>query len=230
MNFLRLCRLTNQVGRQLNGSIKTQITCSKIPQISVTITWPALRQFSILQPSQDRSLITQGTNQILKVSRRFKKRKGKSLDQTDDKEEEEEEDDDEDLAGENPLLVDDMLGQEHDGSETIKIEVASLRLDVVAKTVFSMPRSKVEEVFYKGDFYINGKRPGKKSVDVGPGDEIDWVKQVNAEDNRLVDIKRAVILKLPDKTDQMGRMNIQVKRWNYLTIEPYNKKFGQEDY
>lgn len=155
--------------------------------------------------------------QINLEQRRFKRKR------TTKKDDEEEEDDDDDLSNENPLLMDDLLNQTEDGSEYTTISISSLRLDNFCKTAFSMTRAKVEELFYKGDIFINGELPHKKSMDLHVGDEIDVVKSINPENNKLVNIKRAIILKMPDKASESGRMKLDIQKWQNLSVESKNK-------
>uniref|UniRef100_A0A6G1SQE6 Uncharacterized protein C6orf203 n=1 Tax=Aceria tosichella TaxID=561515 RepID=A0A6G1SQE6_9ACAR len=159
------------------------------------------------------------TIQINLEQRRFKRKRPSKQD-----EEAEEEEDEEDLSNENPLLMDDLLNQAEDGSEFMTINISSLRLDTFCKTAFSMTRARVEELFYKGDIYINGELPHKKSMDLNVGDEIDVVKSINPEDSKLVNVKRAVILKLPDKASEHGRMKLDIQRWQDLSVEARARK------
>lgn len=157
--------------------------------------------------------------------RRFKKRRGPK--KTDD--DEEEEDEDEDLSAENPLLVDDILGEADDGSQGMDLNISSLRLDSVAKSAFGITRQRAEEAFYKGDLLINGERPSKKSQDLYEGDEIDLIRGVNEEDSMLVNIKRAVIVKLPDKASEHGRIKISLKVWQNMQIPNPGTQQKDED-
>ena len=152
------------------------------------------------------------------IQRRFRKKRGRGA-KKDDDDEEENDDDDDDLAQENPLLVDDLLDGPNDGSQSLKIDVNSLRMDGICKAAFNITRAKVEESFYKGEIYINGERPAKKSAQVSLNDEIDLIKGANEENNKLVDIRRVVITSLPDKETETGRLKIGVKRWMDLTVE-----------
>lgn len=152
---------------------------------------------------------------------RFRKRRGKG---SRDEDEEDEGEDDDDLANENPLLVDDLLGEVNDGSQSMTIDVNSLRLDSVCKTGFSMARSKVEELFYKGDIYVNGELASKKSEELSLNDEVDVIKGPAGEDTNLVNIRRLIITHLPDKATEQGRLKIKIKRWLDLTVEPPSKR------
>lgn len=151
------------------------------------------------------------------ILKRFKKRASSKKDEDN----EEEEDDDDDVVDENPMLVDDILENDQEGCESVTLDVGSLRLDAFAKSSFNMSRAKIEELFYKGDIYVNGEKVGKKSQELSIGDEIDIYKQVNAEDNTMVDVRRVHILELPDKTSQKGTMKVKINRWVELTIKPH---------
>ena len=120
--------------------------------------------------------------------------------------------------------MDDILGGNSDGSETVDINVSSLRLDAFAKVAFGVTRAKVEETFYKGDLFINGERPSKKSCDLSEGDEIDMIKQINPENHTMVDIRRVQLFKLPDKTTEHGRFKVKIVKWNNLTVKPHETK------
>lgn len=156
----------------------------------------------------------------------MQKRTKKSRSKGTKKEEEsdDEDDDDDDIGEENPLLADDPLEGNPDGCETLDINVSTLRLDGFAKVAFNTSRARVEELFYKGDLYLNGERPAKKSQDLTEGDEIDMVKQINQENHTLVDIRRVQILKLPDKTTEHGRFKVKISKWIHLTVEAYDNK------
>lgn len=163
------------------------------------------------------------TNKTL-LFKRFKGKRGlrKSKNQQEEDDEGEEDDDDDDDAGEeNPLLMEDLPGA-NDGSQTVTIDVNSLRLDAVAKVAFSCTRARIEEAFYKRELLINGEKAAKKSEDLSLSDEVDLIMQNNVEDPTKIDIKRFQIVKLPDKASDMGRMKIDIKRWTLLTIEPYD--------
>lgn len=163
--------------------------------------------------------------QINLEQKRFKKRRASKQDEED----QEEDDEDDELSSENPLLVDDILHQANDGSERLTINISSLRLDTFCKTAFSVTRAKVEESFYKGDIYINGELPRKKSEDISVGDEIDLVKSINPDDSERVNIKRAIILQMPDKASEHGRMKLDIQRWNDLSVEAKSLKRGKMD-
>lgn len=162
--------------------------------------------------------------------KRYKKKRANPLrlpkkGDKEDADEEEDSDSDDELSNENPLLVDSMMEQPSDGGEILIINVNSLRLDTFCKSAFAITRTRVEEAFYKNEIYINGELPHKKSIDLSIGDEIDFVKFINPENNKLINIKRAVVLKLPDKSDEHGRVKLNIKRWNDLVIDsPHHKE------
>lgn len=156
------------------------------------------------------------------VSKRSKKTRGRDYKkEADDKDDEEDDDDGEE---ENPLLMDEFSDNPADGGQKIVIDVGSFRLDAVGKVGFVVTRQKMEELFYKGDLYINGERASKKSQDLHVGDEIDLVKNINAEDRNKVDIKRIQIVEVPDKASEHGRMKITIYRWSDLTIDHPDRK------
>lgn len=157
------------------------------------------------------------------MSKRFKKSKRRAQ-KSDDDEDNTEEDDEDDIAEENPLLMDDLVDKPSDGSQRVVLDVGSLRLDAVGKMGFSVTRLKMEELFYKGDVYINGERASKKGQDLHVGDEIDLIKQINPEDRSKVDIKRIVIISIPDKATETGRMKITIDRWMDLTVDAPDRK------
>lgn len=157
------------------------------------------------------------------IQKRYKKRlrDGKKGNKEED-DEEEEDDDEDDLANENPLLVEETSDAATDGSSVAVIDVGSLRLDAFCKMAFGMSRAKVEEAIYKGDVYVNGERPPKKSYDVQMDDEIDIVKHKDTEDHTKIVVRRVVALKYPDKATETGRMKVKVRRWTDLTIDAYD--------
>lgn len=157
------------------------------------------------------------------IQKRFRKKVKGSTSGTKQPSDEDNEDesDDDDLAEENPLLVDDIVGEAGDIHEKTVIDVVSLRLDAVAKAGFNTTRAKVEEAFYKGNLYVNGQRPFKKSMDISVGDEIDMVKRVNKEDHTLIDIARIQITHMPDKATQTGRFKLQIDKWQNLTVKAH---------
>lgn len=150
------------------------------------------------------------------ISKRFKKTKNRRP----AGEDEDDEDEDEEDGDENPMLMDEDATAE-DGSTMAEIDVPSLRLDAVAKNTLRITRSKVEEAFYKGELFINGERPNKKSLNISRGDEIDLILGVNKEDRNLVDIKKVLILDFPDKSTESGRMRVKVQTWQKVTVEAY---------
>lgn len=177
-------------------------------------------QINPLQPtlysSNVKVLVT--NNQHNFVSKRFKGKKSKKRNEED---EDDESDDEDDSAQENPMLMDYSGDSANSGVKNTEIEVNSLRLDTVVKTGMGVSRAKVEESFYKGDIFINGEKPSKKSQEVAVGDEIDFVKHVNFEDPNLVDIKRLQIISLGDKADKQGRLKVKVYYEPELTIKPH---------
>ena len=174
---------------------------------------------------QNQTLLPRSNRSNL-IHRRFKKKRAQRANDKDD--DDDEDDDDEDLANENPLLVDDILNPVEDGSETLTIETTTLRLDAVCKTIFSAARAKIEEAFYKGDLFVNGQRPSKKSAEIAIGDEIDLVKQISPENRNQLIIKRALILTMPDKMSEHGRVKIKIKRWHDLTIDKPDSNKDEE--
>lgn len=159
---------------------------------------------------------------VIFLQRRFRKRKGPRSTAADDEDEEVEDDDD--LSGENPLLVDDLLGNQSDGSTEKEAMLSSLRLDNVAKYAFSMARQRAEEAFYKGDLYVNGEKAVKKSQELNENDEIDYIKGINVEDSNMVNIMRAQIVYVADKATENGRTKTRFKVWNDLTMPNPAKK------
>lgn len=163
------------------------------------------------------------------ISKRFKKR-GRKSSALDDKEadENEKDEDDDDLANENPLLMDDLVGEANDGSNTSTVNVNSLRLDSVAKVILNIPRAKIDESFYKGLIYVNGERPEKKSETVHIGDELDLVRNIDPDDHTIVNVTRVQILSLPDKMTDTGHMKVEIRKWASLNIKSHELK-GKDD-
>jgi len=173
-----------------------------------------------LGPAQVRPLLCHRLNNhppsCSSVTKRFKRRERSQQDNDENSDNEEE------LHDENPLLVDDD-SQPLEGSREREIEISSLRFDAFAKSAFNIPRAKVEERFYKGEFYINGEKPPKKSFDVSLSDEVDLVKGINPEDHTLIDIKRVQVIGLADKTTSQGRVKVKIAVWEDLTIKPHGE-------
>lgn len=154
--------------------------------------------------------------------KRFKKKRRKAT------EEQDEEEDEEDLSGENPLLVDDILNPVDDG-EKLVIDCASLRLDAVCKGAFKLARLKVEEVFYKGDIYLNGEKPHKKSELIHKGDELDLIRNINTENSNEWIVDRVFIDDIPDACSTAGRYNVTIKLWKKLTIPAHSRDSTKHD-
>ena len=180
-----------------------------------------------------KSHISSGTNaqpflkpMIYLEQRRFKRKRTSKQDQKED----DDDDDDDELSNENPLLMDDLTDEAEEGSEYLTIDISSLRLDSFCKTAFSVTRAKVEELFYKGDIYVNGELPAKKSIDIGLGDEIDLVKSTNLENSKLVNVKRAVILGLPDKASEHNRFKVSIQRWMNISVESRTRRDLDRDW
>lgn len=177
-------------------------------------------RISLGQPATSNSTV-----HIHLITKRFKKGRGTRKESSDTNSDDEGEDDDgeDELVDENPLLADDVLDSGRDGGENFTIEVGSLRLDSFAKVAFGTTRAKIEELYYKGDIYVNGEKASKKSLDLYQNDEIDLVLGKNSDDHNMIDIKRAQLIKLPDKTNEAGRMRVKIVRWNLLTVKPHDK-------
>lgn len=146
------------------------------------------------------------------IQRRFKAKRGKKS----EVEVNEEESDDEGPSDENPLLMDDT--DSSDKAMETTILVSSTRLDSVVKSAMRVSRSRVEEAFYKGEIFINGERPNKKSDEIHVGDEVDLVKGVDAENHNMIMVKRAHILSFSDVTYEHGKMTMKVAIENDLSI------------
>lgn len=154
------------------------------------------------------------------ITKRFKIKKRQTPRSSRDNEDDEEDDEnDDELSNENPLLMEDILDANEDAGEFMILDINSLRLDVVVKSTFKISRLKMEEAFYKGDILINGEKPSKKSMEVAKGDEIDVIKGIDPEDNKMININRVVILEFPDKFNEQGRIKIKVRRWMNLAVE-----------
>lgn len=155
---------------------------------------------------------------LIPVRYKTKPRKKKPTN-TDDGDESESDDEDAGGDGENPLLMNDPLSDVNDGSKKLLLDLNSLRLDVVVKNAFGISRLKAEEALLKGDVYVNGEVPYKKSQDIYQNDEIDLILRLNAEDPTMVDIKRLHILELPEKSDSNGRLKVSAVLHKDLTIK-----------
>lgn len=218
MNFTNLVTTFSRVIVRPNGYFRIlgkQINSSgSVKKFDLCRNFSSLTQNDNLIVQKSRFLVTQN-NLVIK---RNKKSKKSSSNKSADRDEEEEEEDDDDSSNENPLLMDDILGSQG-GTPTQEVDVNSLRLDSVAKVAFKMTRARIEELFYKGDIYLNGQRPSKKSCDISEGDEIDIIRQINQEDHTMVDMRRVQILKMPDKGSETGRMKLKVSTVIDLTLK-----------
>lgn len=186
------------------------------PDDLITRTYSTAQELSFPRPGNYGDPFIHKPHQVMFIQKRFKRKKPTRA--TADEEEEEEVDDDDDISGENPLLVDDLLGVRDDGSTQKEAMVHSLRLDTVAKVAFSLTRQKAEESFYRGELYVNGEKAIKKSQELRENDEIEITRGVNEEDSKLVNILRAQIVYVADKASESGRLRIKLKIWSDLTM------------
>lgn len=120
---------------------------------------------------------------------------------------EEDDNDDDEPEEENPLLADDDDGLA--GREVLTASVNSLRLDAILKSAMKVSRVKIEEAFYKGDIYVNGERPSKKSQNTCVNDEIVLFLNPDHDDPSIYSVKKLDIVSIPDFADSDGRCKIK---------------------
>ncbi|XP_076304867.1 uncharacterized protein LOC143222335 [Tachypleus tridentatus] len=103
----------------------------------------------------------------------------------------------------------------------IKANLNSLRLDVVLKHGLGMSRSKVEEVFYESRIRVNGKKMLKKSTQMQVGNEIDWIKGVNSENENFLNISRVIVQRIENR-GETEKMQVVLRRFKNMVIENYD--------
>lgn len=146
--------------------------------------------------------------------RSFGKKKGKSNDPRQSKEDSDDEDSDDELED-----IEVVKG----GYTESTAVVASLRLDVVLKTVTTFGRNKVEVAFYEGRIRVNGEKPPKKGMELAVADTIDLILGRNADNDENLDVSRVEIADVPDIASQTGRLKLKVRKYKKLTIANYEK-------
>lgn len=208
----QLARLT--FGAQLSHSVTA--TSKRLPLVQKTHFSALGSANSLSDPNTlAKSVITPNGSFMAK---RFKKKKSKAS--AVDEGKEDESDSDEEFE-ENPMLVEDYEQNVEEGAQLTTVEVSSLRLDAAAKAMFAVPRAKIEEAFYRGDLYVNGQRPSKKSQDLSVNDELDLVIRTNPEDHTKLDVKRVQIVSVPSHSGEHGKMKIEIRKWQHLTVAMY---------
>ncbi|XP_076304796.1 mitochondrial transcription rescue factor 1-like isoform X2 [Tachypleus tridentatus] len=84
-----------------------------------------------------------------------------------------------------------------------------------------MSRSKVEEVFYESRIRVNGKKMLKKSTQMQVGNEIDWIKGVNSENENFLNISRVIVQRIENR-GETEKMQVVLRRFKNMVIENYD--------
>lgn len=106
-------------------------------------------------------------------------------------------------------------------TKTVKVNVTSMRLDVILKTGLGLSRNKLETTFYESKIRLNGEKVLKKSVHVQEGDEIDVIKGSSINNKDFLTIAKVEILSAIPKDDNIS---VKLRRCKSLTIENYEGK------
>ncbi|XP_018562660.1 uncharacterized protein C6orf203 homolog [Anoplophora glabripennis] len=111
-------------------------------------------------------------------------------------------------------------------TKTIKVNVTSMRLDVILKSGLGLSRNKLETIFYESKVRLNGEKVLKKSVHVQNGDEIDIIKGNNVNNKDFLMVARVEILSAIGKEESIS---VKLRRCKSLTVENYEGKNRWED-
>lgn len=111
-------------------------------------------------------------------------------------------------------------------TKTVKINVTSMRLDVILKTGLGLSRNKLESVFYESKIRLNGEKLLKKSIHVQEGDEIDIIKGSSINNKDFLTVARVEILTVTPRDENI---NVKLRRSKSLTVENYdgNNRFEE---
>lgn len=102
----------------------------------------------------------------------------------------------------------------------MKINVQSLRVDLLLKSAIGIARNKIEAAFYENRIRVNGKKIAKKSQSCKIGDEIDLIKtEQQATNPDHIIVSRIEIIGLTPKEDSI---NVTMRRFKALTVEKYD--------
>jgi len=130
-----------------------------------------------------------------------------SEDEADAEEEEEKE-----QAGEDDLAKDFRL---------VDCPVSALRLDTLAKVALAIPRASVEQLLVEGKIRVNGELCRKKAASVDVGTMIDLILEASPDNPDFTMVRRVIVHKIGDKTDNQGRLVVTVKKWASLIVDEY---------
>jgi len=120
---------------------------------------------------------------------------------------------DEDSDSDSETEMDDF-----DKKTLIKVQVTSLRADLLLKSGISIARNKIETAFYENRIRRNGKKLAKKSVSCSVGDEIDYIKNESPLNPDHVIISRIQVLSITAKENSI---EVKLRRFKSLTVEKY---------
>lgn len=113
---------------------------------------------------------------------------------------------------------DDEEDEDFDKKTTAKVNVQSMRADLLLKTGVGIARNKIETAFYENRIRINGKKIAKKSLTVNIGDEIDLIKNESPTNPNHLVIARIEIVSATPREDGIS---VTMKRYKSLTVEKY---------
>lgn len=103
-----------------------------------------------------------------------------------------------------------------DKKTVVKINVQSMRADLLLKSGVGIARNKIETAFYDGRIRLNGKKLVKKSQSCNVGDEIDYVKNEPATNSDHQLVSRVEIMSATPKDDSIS---VTMRRFKSLTVE-----------
>ena len=124
---------------------------------------------------------------------------------------------DEDEDEKESIQVDDYLQTKN--SKIIDTNVASLRLDAIAKAGFGISRTKIDKAFYNSNIRVNGEKCFKKGVTVEVEDEIDLITGRSPSNPNFLIVHRCIILAATATSDSIS---VRLLRNKSLLIEDYN--------
>lgn len=103
-----------------------------------------------------------------------------------------------------------------DKKTVIKVNLQSMRADLLLKSGVGIARNKIEAAFYEGRIRINGKKLMKKAQSCNIGDVIDYIKNDSPTNPNHSIISRVEIMSATPKEDIIS---VTMKRFKSLTVE-----------
>nr|CAH7767843.1 unnamed protein product [Callosobruchus chinensis] len=105
-------------------------------------------------------------------------------------------------------------------TQTLKVDVPSLRFDSILKVGLGLSRNKIETMFYESRVRLNGEKVLKKSVPVQEDDEIDVIKGFSVSNPEHLMVARVEVLSVK-AVPKEEKISVKLRRCKNLVIENY---------